>query len=142
MNNQSDPCRLLLEKGLGKRISDSYWYKIKKWMKDNKCLNIQGTEAYLKRYAIPPSYLENTNKWLEQAPDKIKFTEVISTIEKVFLIHWEKPPSRTTIYYWFNSCDLGERFQNKKVAKHFFYTKTELVPVVQKVLSSQLIKSF
>jgi hypothetical protein len=142
MNNQNNQVRNRLESCLGKRVSDSYWYKVKKWMLSNNCLNPDGASLYLKRFAVPTSQIENTNKWLDKAPDKIKFDDFLPIVEKLFVIIWAKKPGRTTLYSWFNSVDLGERFVNGKCRKHFTYTKTELIQVVNKVLSSRLIHSY
>lgn len=141
VTQQIHPVRVHFESILGKRISDSYWFRVKKWMQQNKCFNKSGVSLYLNRKTPNPSDIENTTKWLESAPDKIKFVNFLQIIEKVFNIKWSKKPGRTTIYSWFHRANL-KRDKESRCRKHFLYTKSELIPVVTLILNSRLIKTY
>lgn len=135
MNNSTNPIRDYLESRLGKRVSDTYWYRIKKWTYNNGHYSKEGIDRYLTRFAVPQMYVENTAKWLDKAPDRIKFDNFLNTVEKIYNIKWIKKPGRTTLYSWFHSAKI------ENCRKHYSYSKTDLIPVVNNVIYSRLIKS-
>jgi hypothetical protein len=135
MNNLNNPTRRYIEARLG-RISDSYWYRVKKWMITNKnCTSINAADEYLNRYSISKKTISDTAVWLEKAPDKVKFADFLLLVERIYKIKWVRSPGRTTIYSWFHRSKIDQ------CRKNFSYTKIELIPVVEKVLESRLIEN-
>jgi hypothetical protein len=118
-------------------MRDNEWYKLQNTLLRIDAMTFESIDKYARKCkrsgnVSPEIALTIESQWIGLAPEEIKVKELLPIMQNIFSCEIHQPV-RQTFYHWFAKHQM-------RGAYHLTYKKTELLPVVKKILASKFVK--